>query len=70
MATESNDLSNVASTKAAVRTEAAQQPVDDETYAQMLRILEELTDHTHVFYDDYTTACDCNCNCNCTRGTV
>jgi len=64
------DLSSVASTKNAVPSEAANQPVDDATYQQMLAILQELTDHTHVFYDDYTTACDCNCNCDCTRGII
>jgi hypothetical protein len=40
------------------------------TYSQMLNILEELTSHTHIFYDDYTTACNCNCDCNCTRGIL
>lgn len=37
---------------------------------QMLDILENLTDHTHVVYDDYSTACNCNCNCNCQRGSL
>ncbi len=38
------------------------------TYQQMLAILEDLTDHTHTVYDDYTAVC--NCNCNCSRGIV
>jgi len=38
------------------------------SYNQMVAILEELTDHTHIYYDDYSTACNCNCDCN--RGTV
>ena len=44
--------------------------IDKETYQQMLNILDELMDHSHIFYDDYTTACNCNCNCACTRGIV
>lgn len=47
------------------------QPIDDTTYKEMLNILQDLTDHTHVFYDDYGTACNCNCNCTCcVRGMV
>lgn len=38
------------------------------TYQQMLDILEDLTDHTHTVYDDYTA--NCNCNCNCSRGIL
>lgn len=37
---------------------------------QMINVLEDLLNHTHVFYDDYGTACNCNCNCNCTRGSL
>lgn len=37
---------------------------------QMLDILENLTDHTHIVYDDYSTACNCNCQCQCGRGTL
>jgi hypothetical protein len=45
--------------------------VDDATYQQMLDILKDLTNHTHIFYDDYGTACNCNCNCTCCiRGMV
>lgn len=44
--------------------------VDDQTFQQMLAILNELVSHTHIFYDDYSTACDCNCACDCTRGIV
>lgn len=39
-----------------------------DTYQQMLSILEDLTDHTHTVYDDYTA--NCNCNCNCSRGIL
>lgn len=64
------NLSTVVSVNPPVPTKVATQPVDDDTYRQMLAVLDELTDHTHVFYDDYTTACDCNCDCACTRGTT
>lgn len=37
---------------------------------QMLDILENLTDHTHIVYDDYSTACNCNCACACGRGSL
>ena len=42
------------------------------TMDQMLNVLDSLLSHTHVFYDDYGTACNCNCNCNCqcTRGSL
>lgn len=40
------------------------------SFDQMLNVLNELIDHTHIFYDDYSTACNCNCNCACTRGTL
>ena len=44
--------------------------IDRATYKNMLDILDELVDHTHIFFDDYSTACNCNCNCNCTRGIL
>lgn len=44
--------------------------VDASSFAQMLNVLNELVDHTHIFYDDYSTACNCNCNCACTRGIL
>lgn len=37
---------------------------------QMLDILQNLADHTHVVYDDYSTACNCNCQCQCGRGSL
>lgn len=42
------------------------------TVSQMANALQALLSHTHVFYDDYGTACNCNCNCNCqcTRGSL
>jgi hypothetical protein len=44
--------------------------VDANSFTQMLNVLNELIDHTHIFYDDYSTACNCNCNCACTRGIL
>ena len=45
--------------------------VEDEVFKEMLSVLNDLTGHTHVFYDDYSTACNCNCNCTCcVRGMV
>lgn len=41
-----------------------------DTFIQMLNILDNLTDHTHIFYDDYSTNCNCNCNCACGRGSL
>ena len=45
-------------------------PISADTFQQMLNNLDNLTDHTHVFYDDYSTACNCNCNCACGRGSL
>ena len=44
--------------------------IDDKTFQDMLAVLNELVSHTHIFYDDYSTACNCNCNCACTRGIM
>lgn len=49
---------------------AAGDAIDDTTYTQILDILDSLTSHTHIFYDDYGTNCNCNCACDCTRGTL
>lgn len=44
--------------------------VSAQTFQDMLDVLAELVEHTHVFYDDYSTACNCNCNCACSRGIL
>lgn len=44
--------------------------VQTATFTAMLAILNDLVSHTHVFYDDYSTACNCNCNCACSRGII
>jgi len=64
------DLQNKTTSQPAVVTVTSMDDVDDATYKAMLDILDDLTDHTHIFFDNYTTACNCNCNCNCTRGIV
>ena len=38
------------------------------TFQQMLQILDDLTDHTHTVYDDYTAVCQCQCQCACACG--
>jgi hypothetical protein len=38
------------------------------TFQQMLQILDDLTDHTHTVYDDYTAVCECQCQCACACG--
>lgn len=54
----------------AASTVGAGNTIDDATFQDMLAVLNELVSHTHIFYDDYSTACNCNCNCNCTRGII
>ena len=64
---------NTSTTNAVAPATTTVQPgeaIDDATYKQMLNVLSELVSHTHIFYDDYGTACNCNCNCNCTRGII
>jgi len=78
MATE--DLSTkttsepVVSTKSGSGGASGSRPVSEQidaaTYQAMLDILDDLVDHTHIFFDDYTTACNCNCICACTRGIL
>lgn len=68
MATEPTAVKNVSAP--AVATVAAGAQVSVATYQSMLNVLNELVSHTHIFYDDYSTACNCNCNCNCSRGIL
>lgn len=42
--------------------------ISKDTFRQMLNILKEMRNHTHQYYDDYTTACECQCQCQ--RGTI
>lgn len=39
-------------------------PINSTTFQQMLTILQDLNDHTHTVYDDYTSVCQCQCACN------
>ena len=63
-------VSTVTTAAPAVPTVTAGDQVSPDTFQKMLAVLDELVAHTHVFYDDYSTACNCNCNCACTRGTL
>ncbi len=65
-----DSLQSVTTSKPAVNDVVTQADINDVTFKAMLAILDDLTDHTHIFYDDYSTACNCNCNCNCTRGIL
>lgn len=51
-------------------TKTAGDTITADTLRQMLAILDEITDHTHIVYDDYSTACQCNCACACGRGII
>jgi hypothetical protein len=53
----------------AVATKGVTDDITADTFLQMLNILENLTDHTHIFYDDYTSVCNCACQCQCGRGS-
>lgn len=64
----SNTLSTATSGQD-VTAKAAGDTISADTFQQMLNILDNLTDHTHVFYDDYSTACNCACQCQCGRGS-
>ena len=45
-------------------------PITPQIFQEMLNVLDDLVNHTHIFYDDYGSACNCNCNCQCTRGSL
>jgi hypothetical protein len=63
-----DNTTSVSSTSAIPPTKVAGNAIEASTFQQMLQILDDLTDHTHVVYDDYTSACNCNCPCPCGRG--
>lgn len=64
------DLSISSTSEPTTSTKSAGNTITTNTYQQMLDVLEDLLSHTHIFYDDYGTACNCNCNCTCTRGIL
>ena len=70
----SQDTENVStwgSSNSAVPTvTAGSSVVSASTFQAMITVLNELANHNHTFYDDYTTVCDCQCQCDCTRGTL
>jgi hypothetical protein len=45
-------------------------PITPTVFHDMLNVLDQLVSHTHIYYDDYGTACNCWNNSNCTRGIV
>lgn len=64
------DLGSTTSTAPEASAVVTDSPITTNTFQEMLNILDSLVTHTHIFYDDYSTACDCNCNCNCGRGIL
>jgi len=44
--------------------------ISADTFNQMLDVLEQLSGHAHIFYDDYSTVCECQCQCACNRGIL
>lgn len=65
----SENLSTKTTTTAAVTNVIAGHTVSAATFQQMLSILNELASHTHIMYDDYSTACNCNCAAGIFGGT-
>lgn len=45
-------------------------PITTTVFHDMLAVLDQLVSHTHVYYDDYGTACNCWVHNNCTRGIL
>jgi len=45
-------------------------PITVGVFHDMIACLDALVSHTHVYYDDYGTACNCWVNNNCTRGIL
>jgi hypothetical protein len=66
----SENLSTKTTTSPAVPNVNPGDPITSTTFEAMLNVLNELVNHTHIFYDDYSTACNCNCNCACSRGIL
>jgi hypothetical protein len=66
MATYQSDTtaSTQSSSPAPAAVSAGTTPVNSTTFQQMLQILEDLNDHTHTVYDDYTSVCQCQCACS------
>ena len=40
------------------------QRISASTFAAMANVLNNLVNHTHTYYDDFTTVCDCQCQCD------
>ena len=52
----------------AAGSKASGDQIEAATFRQMLNILKDMRNHTHQYFDDYTTVCQCQCNCQ--RGTL
>jgi len=68
MGTENTSTSNVDAGE--VSSKSATDDITADTFNDMLDVLEDLANHNHIFYDDYTTVCECQCACACGRGTL
>jgi len=55
-------------TPAEAGSKATGDQISADTFRQMLTILKDMRNHTHQYFDDYTTVCQCQCNCQ--RGTL
>lgn len=63
-----DNTANTGSPNAAPGGVAAGGKINASTFQQMLQILDDLTDHSHTVYDDYTSVCECQCQCACACG--
>lgn len=55
-------------TPGAAGSKASGDEISADTFRQMLTILKDMRNHTHQYFDDYSTACECQCACS--RGTI
>jgi hypothetical protein len=67
---DENTSSNSATNKPNASDVTTTTKITAANFNAMVDILEKLANHTHIFYDDYTTVCQCQCQCQCTRGTL
>ena len=70
MATNNENTSTKTVDAPAVAEKSTGDTISADTFRDMLDVLEDLADHNHIFYDDYTTVCECQCQCACSRGTI
>jgi len=51
------------STKPLVVERKNRDEITANTFLAMVDVLQELSSHSHIFYDDYSTVCQCQCQC-------